>query len=212
MPQVINPIEEENIDFGSVINENTNLDGNTEGDIYYCIASGDGSYDSTEGCIVITTPTDDSVVNSQDIFSEDFKNKFTGIVFKVPAGKGTVKVEAQTTGNLALGVKVGTNDPVKKELEGKLKVSVPYDVSDPTYVYIYGGSSTASAPNIAVSAENGELKLYGVEVHSGTDAIQNVNSSQLSENHYYSLDGIELQGKPTQKGLYIVNGKVMVVK
>ena len=211
-PTVINPIEDDNVDFSSDIDDNTNLDGNTDGDIYYCISSGDGNYNSTEGCIVITTPTDDSVVNTQDIFSDDFKEKFTGIVFRVPSGKGNIKVEAQTTGNMVLSVKIGTNGPIKMELEGKLKASIPYDVLDPTYVYIYGSSNTASSPNRAISATNGELKIYGFEVFSGTNAIINIEKSQTSENHYYSLDGRELQIKPTQKGLYIVNGKVMVVK
>ena len=35
---------------------------------------------------------------------------------------------------------------------------------------------------------------------------------QESDGDWYSLDGRKLQGKPTQKGLYIQNGRTVVVK
>ena len=33
-----------------------------------------------------------------------------------------------------------------------------------------------------------------------------------SDNSWYSLDGRTLQGKPTQKGFYINNGRKVVIK
>ena len=200
------------VDFGSDIDGDTDLDGNVVGDIYYNISSGDGGYNVGEGCIVVTTPTDDSVIDGQDIFGEDFQAGFTGIVFKVPAGKGTIKVEAETTGTMVLKVKIGDAEPVTMELEGRLKVSFPYNVSEPTYVYIYGGT-TAGAPDMAGhAAANGELKLYGIEVTSDETGISPIDHSTLNIEHYYTLDGRILQGEPTQKGVYIVNGHKVVIK
>ena len=200
-------------DFGSDINEGTDLDGNVVGDILYNISSGDGSYNVAEGCIVVTTPTDDSVIDGQDIFGEDFQNNFTGIVFKVPAGKGTVKIEAQTTGTMVLKVKIGNSDPVEMELEGRLKVSFPYNVSEPTYVYIYGGSASA-APGMAGNAPvTGELKLYGIEVVQGETGIRSLSPTlSQGEGAWYTLDGRMLQGEPSEKGLYIHRGRKVVIK
>jgi hypothetical protein len=205
----LEPID--NADFSSDIDEDTNLDGNVVGDILYNISSGDGSYDSAEGCIVVTTPTDDSAISGQDIFSEDFQAGFTGIVFKVLEGKGTVKVEAQTTGNMVLKVKIGDSDPVTMELKGRLKVSFPYNVTNPTYVYIYGGSFSAAPGILHRGSASGELKLYGVEVTpDATGILPNVNDN--NKGSYYTIDGRKLQGKPTQKGVYIVNGRTVVIK
>ena len=143
--QEIDPVDEgDNIDYGNDMDENSDLDGNVIGDIYYNINTGNGGYDAAEGCIVVTKPTDDGTVDDlegKDIFGEDFKSQFTGIVFKVPAGKGTIKVDAETTGNMLLKVKIGSNEPVEMELNGKLKVTFPYNVSEATYVYIYAGAA-----------------------------------------------------------------------
>ena len=200
-------------DFGSDIDEGTDLDGNVVGDILYNISSGDGSYNVAEGCIVVTTPTDDSVIDGQDIFGEDFQSNFTGIVFKVPAGKGTVKIEAQTTGTMVLKVKIGNSDPVEMELEGRLKVSFPYNVSEPTYVYIYGGTASAAPAMAGYAPATGELKLYGVEVIQGETGIESLSPTlSQGEGAWYTLDGQMLQGEPTRKGLYVHNGLKVVIK
>ena len=202
----------ETVDFGSDIDGDTDLDGNIVGDIYYVISNDDGGYDVAEGCIVVTTPTDDSTIDGQDIFGEDFQDNYTGIVLKVPAGRGTITVEAQTIGTMVLKVKIGTAAPVTMELDGRLKVSFPYDVTEPTYVYIYGGSNASAAPDMAGSAAGGELKLYGIEVAPGATEIEPIDHSTLNIEHYYTLDGRMLQGEPTQKGVYIVNGHKVVIK
>ena len=205
---------DEDVDFGDEIDDDTNLDGNIVGDIYYVISSGDGSYNAGEGCIVVTKPTDDTAIDGQDIFGEDFKDNYTGIVFKVPAGKGTVTVEAKTEGNMVLKVKIGDAAPISMELEGRLKVTVPYDVTEPTYIYIYGGSKPAAATAMRRAAtESGELKLYGFTVTSNATGIKDASrDNTISDSRYYTLDGRALDGVPAKKGVYIVNGRSVVVK
>ena len=163
----------ETIDISDEIDKNTNLDGNIVGDVYYSISSGDGSYDPTEGCIVVSKPTDDSAIDGKNIFGEDFNDNYTGLVFKVAPGSGTVTVQAQTTGNMVLKVKIGNGDPVTNELSDKQNVSIPYNVSALTYVYIYGGSKSAQARSHR-AATDGELKIYGIEVVSGSANIENI--------------------------------------
>ena len=91
-------------------------------------------------------------------------------------------------------------------------MSFPYNVSEPTYVYIYGGT-VSGAPDMAGSAAaTGELRLYGVEVVKGETGVTSIEHSPLNIDHYYTLDGRMLQGKPTQKGVYIHNGIKVVIK
>jgi len=212
----LTPVDDgETVDFGNDIDDDTNLNGNVVGDVLYNISSDGGGYSDVEGCIVVTKPTADTAIDGQDIFGEDFKDNYNGIVFKVPAGKGSVKVEAQTTGSMMLKVKIGNNDPVEMALQGKLKVTFPYNVTEATYVYIYGGSGSSNAPGMlgAPSATGGELKLYGIEVDADATGISlTPDPSPKGEGKWYSLDGQLLQGKPTQKGVYIVNGRKVVMK
>jgi len=211
----IDPVDEgDNVDFGSDMDENDDLNGNVIGDIYYNINTGNGGYNAAEGCIVVKKPTDDGTVNNlegKDIFGEDFKSQFTGIVFKVPAGKGTIKVNAETTGNMMLKVKIGSNDPVEMELNGKLKVTFPYNVSETTYVYIYAGAANeAKGFGTTNDAEDAALKIYGIEfIRDETTAIGTSlnDNGQMTNDRWYTIDGKKLSGEPTKKGIYIYKGK-----
>ena len=213
----IEPVDQgETIDIGNEIDESTNLDGNVVGDIYYSISSGNGSYNAAEGCLVVTKPTDDSAIDGQDIFGEDFKDNYTGIVFKLAPGKGTIKVEAETQGDMMLKVKIGNNDPIEMELNGKLKVKFPYNVSEPTYVYIYGGLSDAAGAK-AMGAKRAKtlpdlLKLYSFEITSDQSGIEAVENGQQTnaEAPVYNLNGQRVS--KAAKGVFIKNGRKVIVK
>ena len=205
----------ESIDFADEINEDTNLDGNVVGDIFYNISDEDGSYDAEEGCIVVTTPTDDetlSEMEGKDIFDEDFRDGFTGIVFKVAPGSGTIKVEAQTTGSMVLKVKIGSSDPITIELEEKQKVSFPYNVEEETYVYIYGGNNATQAKGMKKADANGELRIYGIEVFNNTAPtdINSVTPYRISnQNAVYDLQGRKIgtdmhETSPYKRGINII--------
>ena len=48
-----------------------------------------------------------------------------------------------------------------------------------------------------------------------TDGIEIVQTSTVKSRHddaWFTLDGRQLSGKPTAKGLYIVNGKKVIIK
>ena len=201
----------ETIDISDEIDQSTNLDGNIVGDVYYSISSGDGSYDPTEGCIVVSKPTDDSAIDGQSIFSEDFNDNYTGIVFRVAPGSGTVTVQAKTTGNMVLKVKIGDGNPDTNELSDKQTVSFPYNVSTVTYVYIYGSSNSSQARSHRAGA-NGELRIYGIEMVGGLDNIENIKSSKFNNqsSKIYNLNGQRIN--MPKKGIYIQNGKKVLVK
>ena len=212
----------ENINIGNDINSDTNLDGNVVNNVLYNISSDNGSYDPVEGCLVINKPTSDdtmSALEDKDIFGEEFQSQFTGVVFKVAEGSGTIKIQAETTGTMLLKVKIGNNVPVTMDLEGKLKASFDYDVTEETNVYIYAGTPSSQAKGMRkANDESGNaLKIYGIEImRTGPSGIEDVSADDEPQD-VYSLSGQkvcsqakDLKGLPA--GVYIVGGKKIFVK
>ena len=80
---------------------------------------------------------------------------------------------------------------------------------------------TATAGTYSITLSNVVLSIDGVGYDipdrtssltvTGTNEISNVSVNENDKN-YYTLDGHQLQGKPTQKGVYIVNGRKVVIK
>lgn len=211
-----------NVNIGTEINSDTNLDGNVVGNILYNISSGNGEYDSENGCIVVSKPVSDETMNNlvgKDIFGEDFKDQYTGIVFKVAEGKGEIKVMAQTTGNMVLKIKIGNGDPIEKVLGDKQEITFPYNVTEETLVYIYGSTKAAQAKRKMkglTNTESGTLKIFGIEITSEGTGIQNITLDEGPQD-VYSLSGQkvrsqakDLKGLPA--GVYIVGGKKIFVK
>ena len=101
----------------------------------------------------------------------------------------------------ALNVNNQWNTNTSPEAEGStfvrsLRAVRPFEA----YLTVEGGTS---APNY--------IPLFGDGMPTGIDA-KLVNSDEVNSEKWYSLDGRKLQGKPTTKGLYIVNGRKVVVK
>ena len=177
----------ETINIGDEIDENTNLDGNIVGNVLYSISRSNGGYDSEDGCIVVNTPmTDEAMGNleGKDIFGEDFKDQYTGLVIKVTEGSGKVSVQAETTGSMVLKVKVGNNYPIELEFEGKLKMSVPYSVTEDSYVYIYGSTIASLAKGKAKKGADA-LKIYSIEVVRNQD-VGDMNNDR-------KIDAVDLE-------------------
>jgi hypothetical protein len=209
----IAPVEEgQTNDIGNEIDENTNLEGTVVDNVFVNISNGDGGFDPVEGCLIVSKPTDDSAINGKDIFGDDFKDNYTGIVFKVNEGKGSIKVEAETQGNMVLKVKIGNSDPIEMELDGKLKVKFPYDVSEETLVYIYGGlSDAAGAKGTRASTDGNDLlKIYGFEIVSDPSGIDAIENGQQADAPVYNLNGQRVN--TPGKGVYIKNGRKVLVK
>ena len=211
----LEPIDEsDNTDYGNGdIDDTTELNGNAVGNIYYNIADENGAYSSSEGCIILKKPTTDSSVEGTDIFGEEFKNNFTGIIFKVHAGSGTIKVNAEAIGNMILKVKVGNNAPLSTELQGKMKAIFPYTVSEESYVYIYGGeSSSVAAKGTRAADTESVLKIYGIEWSETYEpsGIESLNNGSDSGTVIYNLSGLRVK-EPTH-GVYVKNGRKVIVK
>lgn len=177
-------------------------------DIYYNFSDIDG-YDATEGCIVINNNTDMNNIVDGTPGSDDVKANFNGIIIEVN-GFGLIEVDCQTLGAMQLCVKVGDGEPTMITKSERGTVQVSYNVTEPTYVYIYA-ASTVSAPQ-RVSASENCVKLWSLSVKPGATDIRPVDKGKLTMDEYYSLDGQKLTGKPATAGVYITGGRKVIVK
>lgn len=208
----------------AVVPDQISLNGMVVGDTYYVLdaENGDGA-DSENGCVVINTTTTEEAIDGiagKDVSDASVKAAFKGIIFMVPAGMGTVSINAETLGTSSLKVKIGSKAAQAFQLTERATVQIPYTVAEPTYVYIYAGTGTQAARSVgaarAAAAEN-SVKVYNYKWEpTDPTGINSVDNSQSATNNeagdWYTIDGRKLSGKPVQKGIYIVNGRKVPVK
>ena len=110
---------------------------------------------------------------------------------------------------------MGKNEPKKLTKSERGLVQVEFNVTQPTYVYLYASAGSANSAPHRVAAENSVL-LYGYEIiFASTTGIETINANVtpvVNKTGYYDLSGRKLPGKPSAKGIYIVNGKKIVIK
>ena len=212
----VKPINEtETTTFSEEVNENTDLSNTIIDNTYYTMSeeNGDG-YDATEQAIVLNSTTTTEQMNTvQDAQVGDatMQENFNGIIFEVPAGNGIITVDAKTIGSHILNVQIGNGEPTKITKSERGTEEVPYDVKESTYVYLYASTSGASGAPQRAAAANSVL-LYSYKVDVLVNGIHLVTYSNQENAKWYTMDGLQLQGKPTKKGLYIVNGRKVIVK
>ena len=66
-------------------------------------------------------------------------------------------------------------------------------------------------PTYMVGSSAG-ANAVGIEFEDGVTGIDNSLSDMDTDAHWFTLDGRRLNGKPTQKGIYVVNGQKVVIK
>ena len=68
------------------------------------------------------------------------RNNFSGIVLEVPAGKGTITIEAKVKGDRALAVYISGRDglSVSEAPATKTEINIPFDELKNALVYIFG--------------------------------------------------------------------------
>ncbi len=208
----------------AAVPDQMDLNGMVVGDTYYVLDAdnGDGA-DSENGCVVINTTTTEEAVDGiagKDVSDASVKAAFKGFIFMVPAGTGTISINAETLGTSSLKVKIGNQAAQAFQLAERETVEIPYSVAEPTYVYIYAGTGIQAARSVgaarAAAAEN-SVKVYSYKWEptdpTGINSIDNSQSATGNEaGDWYTIDGRKLSGKPAQNGIYIVNGRKVAVK
>lgn len=185
-----------------------NLIDNVINSVYYNLGSDACDYSS----IHIKYPTDMTKIADATPGSDDIWRYFTGLIMKVGKGKGTIRVSVKTSGNLQLVTQVGNQKPVvasKAEIDD---VVVDYDVTESTYVYIYAieGGNNARITR-SESDTNDMVYIYGITITPDPTGISTIQDSTATPFRCYSLDGREMQNNPTKPGIYIVNGRKIIL-
>lgn len=136
-------------------------------------------------------------------------------VTAVPGGTGVVL--KGTTGGITIPIVEYTGDEISNLLLGTLKTTTVkaesvYVVSGGKFKIFDGTSIPAGKAYLPISAvsTDGNAPSLSFEFDDETTNIVNVNRATINDNQYYTLDGRRV-AQPT-KGLYILNGKKVVVK
>ncbi|MBR7126485.1 MAG: leucine-rich repeat domain-containing protein [Prevotella sp.] len=211
------------------INSGTDLNGTVIDDIYYHIPNVDGGYQDADGSITILTPSADSQVEKiagKDVFDASVSGNITGIILMIPAGNGSITIKGETLGAMTLKVKVGDSAVATVQLNGKQEITIPYNVSTASYVYIYAGQAANQARRASkVSSAGDALKIYGIALNKSTTGIEAIDNGKLTsdnavsrlQNGIYTLTGMKLSDDAAdlmtlKQGIYIVNGQKVAVK
>lgn len=218
--EIAAPVEKTTTAFDGAISENTDLGDAVIGDVYVTMGEED-NYDSSDGSIVLNstmTEEEADAIGGMAPGKTDIANRFNGLVIKVEAGRGLLTVDCQTIGSKTLNVKVGEAEAQSFTKDSKGAVEVVYEVSETTYIYIYGANRDDAAAPVARRVASRDavpadcIKIYAVGVDPKYTSIDDVltdyeNGSPIIR--YYTVDGVEID-KPVMPGIYVVrqaNGK-----
>lgn len=210
------PITEETSVTASAL-QNEDLNDNTIDNIYYNLDASTGS-GYMNGCLVINQTTDMSLVNDGNPGSSDVRDNFTGIILEVGPGKGVITVNARSIGKALLAVRIGDGTPTYAAHDERWNTYVSYNVTEPTYVYIYAvGNGAALLRRPSDSSDFSDLTdallIYDITVSPGDDeiGIKSLPSTlPKREEAIYNLAGQRIN--KMQKGIRIVDGRKIFVK
>jgi len=218
-PVDVEPVTEtETTTFSETVNENTNLSNTVIDNTYFNMnaANGDG-YDATEQAIVLNSTTTESQMNTvenAEVGDAAIRQNFNGIIFEVAAGSGTITIDVKTKGTYVLNVQIGKGEPNKITKSERGTADVAYNVTAPTYIYLYASTASGNAaPHRAASANS--VLLYGYKVTPGGTGIREISADNPVD--VYNMQGNKVRSKATTlsglpKGIYIVNGRKVIVK
>ncbi|MDY4160827.1 MAG: leucine-rich repeat domain-containing protein [Prevotella sp.] len=206
----LEPIKEETVvDMGSL--DDDALQNNVVNDVYYNLE--DGAYDNSDKSIAIVQPTDMELISDKTPGSNDISSKFNGLVIKVGTGSGSITVTVKTSGNAALAIQINESNPIIVQKLEMGDVTVSYEVTEDTYVYLYSMTSNNIPNSLSVTAAEDVVKIYNISVTPGATGISAVGQSDETQTDTWcDLSGRKLQTAPTKGGIYIHNGKKFVVR
>ena len=217
------PEEESTTTFNGA-GDGSDLSDTVIGDVYVTIGEEDG-YDDSDGSIVLnSTMSEDGAdaIGGMAPGKTDLQNRFNGLVVMVAAGEGSVSIDCRTIGSRQVAVKIGEGKPQLFTKDEKGIVSVEYNVTADTYIYIYGVDTTASASartkaGIRAAATGDCVKFYSIIVDPNSSGVEYIED-EAGESpiiDYYTIDGVRV-ATPDSKGIYVVRradgttGKVIV--
>lgn len=102
-------------------------------------------------------------IQGAEVGDDAIRENYHGIIIEVPAGSGIIRVDAQTIGTHNLNLQIGSRVQKKISNSERKTEEVTYNVSNPTYVYLYASPGNTNAARTRASEDNSVL-LYGYSV------------------------------------------------
>ena len=168
-------------------------------DILYTLGNansnnGDG-YDDSGFIVINSITTDQQAADAAQNYAPgtpEYLERFKGLTFMVPAGKGEILIDMETLDNYAMKVMVGDAAPVAVKEQEREVFRIPYNVADPTYVYVWNAGQTSDA-NSARSIHKGKMTTVHIKIYSvgvTPNQVKQSNSAAQASGGAYSGDGI----------------------
>lgn len=221
-PPSLNPVKEGAIIIPSfTVSEMTDFRSIVVKNIYFNLDADEGEgYDVVKNCIVLNksiSETDMEAVAGEPFGSKAFVENFDGIVIKIPAGTGTLSLDALTLGSATLNILVGaTGETFSLSLSERERKQVVIITDEETYVYIYKAESMLAKTAMAKAAATANgVEIYALEWNigdvTGIQTVKQLTDKGSAKNTIYNLNGQHVtQAKAS--GIYIVNGEKVVIK
>ena len=206
----------EETSFKEAISNETDLENTVIDNTYYNVNAGNGDgYNPIEQALVLNTTTSSeqmTAIQSAQVGDASVRENYSGIIFEIPAGQGTITVDTKTVGTHVLNVQIGNGAPTQVQKSERGTADVSYNVSTPTYVYLYAGTQGGSAARLyrAGTAGANSVLLYGYKVTIGGTGIEELKNVKMEDLKYFDLNGRKVN--TPGKGVYIINGRKVVIK
>lgn len=198
------PKDDSQTNFKESISSDTDLTDTVVGNVYVTLGENDG-YDAADGSISLFDTMADEYVNAIGGMApgqSDLANRFNGLVVQVPAGTGKITINCRTLGEKYISVKIGDEEPLTYNKDERGNITVEYDVTADTYIYIY---ATENAGSRAAVSSVSCVKIYSIGINPetlGIDPVFDEETTKKSIIEYWRLDGIKVN-KPQSPGVYI---------
>ena len=205
----IEPIKEQTSISPTTLVAQSTTDATIE-NVYYNLDPNTGS-GYQDGCIVIGKATDMNTIADAAPGTDAVRDNFTGIILKVGSGSGTIVIDVATAGGLKLAVRIGDGEPTYASPNTRSAISVNYDVSAETYVYIYAVDQSGQARPFGRNAAAAEgVMIYGINIAPTATVINAFTADSSKGIAVYNLAGQRTNG--LTKGLNIIDGRKVWVK
>ena len=132
-------------------------------------------------------------------------------IYDVPRGTSTSYYVA----NMLVGTLTETIiNPTDGDLTNlRLTGSSPQDASFKTFTQPRTFSANRAYLQIPTAVLNNSANAVGIVFDDEVDGINGISQNAVeADNDWFTLDGRKLSGKPSTKGVYVVNGRKVVVK
>ena len=138
----------------------------------------------------------------------------TGVILEGPSGDYSfpIATEADPVG---VNMLLGTDEETTIEYEAGSKYYILSALDDVVGFYLANRESSftnGAHKAYLVVPENEKTEGVNAYVFQHTDGILNVNAEKNVDPNIYTISGVRVDGKKLAKGLYIVDGKKIIIK